>query len=233
MARSGSGTKPAQWQVIELGGNLGTWQGLGWAGNGDADSESVVGVGIAAGLAGIGAAALMTSNYEFREGHAALTAAGMPWGAWFGLVAAVMADDDSGDSDYLPPMLIGSDLLVLTAGILARDAEMSEKRVRVINLVGVIGGVIGGGVDLIAQPDDSGAAMAIVGVCSAAGLAAGFHMTKGVDDGEYTDGCRTGMKTGQTATPVAVAFQFPQVSVQPNLMTGRGVMPAVGARLTF
>ena len=36
-------------------------------------------------------------------------------------------------------MMIGADALVLTTGILARGVEMSEKRVRLITLNGIIG----------------------------------------------------------------------------------------------
>ena len=219
--------------MIELGGNLGTWQGLGWAEVQGADGPDIVGSGVLAGLAGIGAASWLTSRYEFSEGHAALTAAAGPWGAWFGLVAAVISETETDDGwDFHKSMLIGSDALVLTTGVLARKAEMSEKRVRLISLNGIIGSVMGLGLTLIAQPDDGGSVMAIIGACGAGGLAAGFALTSGVDGDRYAGGF-SGERTDGAELASGPEFRFPQVSVQPNLMTGHGVMPAVGAGVRF
>jgi hypothetical protein len=218
--------------MIELGGNLGTWQGLGWGERKYDDGPEIVGLGLAGGLGGIVAASILTSKYEFTEGHAALTAAAMPWGAWFGLVVAVVTESEEDDDDFHKAMLIGSDALVLTTGLLARQAEMSEKRVRLISLNGVIGSVMGLGLNLLIQPDDGDTVMAIVGAGGVAGLAAGFHLTRNVDNKGYEEltsaegRATTRLATGRT-------FEFPQVSVQPNLMTGRGAMPAVGAGLRF
>ncbi|MBU8870993.1 MAG: hypothetical protein KOO60_09055 [Gemmatimonadales bacterium] len=218
--------------IIELGGNLGTWQGLGWASVGSSDEAAVVGSGVLCGLAGIGGAAWLTSKYEFSEGHAAITAAALPWGAWFGLVAAVISETDTSEGwDDNKSMLIGSNALVLTAGRMARNVEMSEKRVRLINLSGIIGTVMAMGLEMIVQPDDQGVIMGTIGAGGAIGLAAGFHLTAGVDEDKYAGRFQT------TGTGLEIAsrptVQFPRISVQPNLMTGRGMMPAVEAGITF
>jgi len=213
--------------MIELGGNLGTWQGLGWGAIADAEARDVVGTGVLTGLAGIGTAALLTSRYEFSEGHAALTAAAAPWGAWFGLVAATISDSGSEDGwDIHRSMLIAADAGVLFTGFAARNVEMSEKRVRLISLNGVIGTVMGFGLNLIVQPDDEGTVMGIVGVCSAAGLAAGFHLTKNVDNDRFEE-------SGGSGLGLAPAWEYPLLTVQPNLMTGRGAMPAVAVGCSF
>lgn len=218
--------------MIELGGNLGTWQGLGWGAHGDGGPPTVVGAGLAGGLGGILAASVLTSKYEFTEGHAALTASAMPWGAWFGLVVAALASSNEHDDEYHKSMMIGSDALVLATGVLARQADMSEKRVRLISLNGVIGSVMGLGISLVVQPDDGETVMGIVGACGVAGLAAGFPLTRNVDNRGHENLSATGIGTGATLA-AGPSIQFPQVSLQPNLMTGHGAMPAVGAGIRF
>ena len=141
-------------------------------------------------------------------------------------------DRDDGGWNYLTTTLITSDALVLTTGVLARNVEMSEKRVRLINLMGIIGSVMGVGVNLVAQPDDGEIAMAIIGAAGVVGLVAGFPLTAKVDRDEYAGRFPDGTEPGDVLA-TGPSIQFPQVSIQPNLMTGRGVMPAVGARVRF
>lgn len=168
--------------MIALGGHLGTWQGIGWAVIADQDGEDVVGIGELGGLAGIAAATLLTSKTDFSTGHAGLTSSGLQWGAWFGLVAGVMADHEG--NDLLRDMLIGSDVLILGTGVAAKDVRMSKSRVRLINLAGVIGTVFGFGVDLFLEVDEASTALAIAGLGSVAGLAAGTELTKNYDAGK-------------------------------------------------
>jgi hypothetical protein len=168
--------------IISLGGNLGTWQGLGWASIGDNEANNVVGISELSGLGGIALAILLTSQVDFSEGHAALTSSGLQWGAWFGLVFAAIADHE--DEDLLRDMLIGSDVLILGTGIAAKGVQMSESRVRLINLGGVLGTIAGLGLDLIIQPDDASTALAVAGTGSVAGLAIGASLTKNIDQGK-------------------------------------------------
>jgi hypothetical protein len=169
--------------MISLGGHLGTWQGLGWASVADMEGHEIVGVGALSGLAGIGAAALLTRSKDIDQGYAELTNTGLLWGAWFGLVAAAIAADENGDHDdaYLTAMLIGSDALVLGTAIAAKDVNISRTRVRLINLAGVLGAVVGGGVDLLFEVDDGHTALAVAGLGSVVGLGVGAHMTRDFD----------------------------------------------------
>ncbi len=165
--------------MISLGGHFGTWQGLGWAAYADLNGNEVIGIGQLAGLAGIGMATWLTSKTEFSTGHASLTSAGLPWGAWFGAVAAALMDHS--DDEVLRDMLIGSNFLVLTAGLAARDVQMSKARVRIINLAGVVGTFIGFGIDLLVEIKDASTGFAIAGLGSVAGLVAGKQLTKDFD----------------------------------------------------
>lgn len=167
--------------MIALGGHLGTWQGIGWAANADADGHTVVGIGEIGGLVGIGAAALLTSKTEFSPGHAELISSGMPWGAWFGLVAGALANWE--DHALLRATLIGSDALILGTGIAAKDFRISKTRVRLLNLAGVVGTVFGFGVALLFEVDDASAVFGIAGFGSVSGMAIGAHLTRNFDQG--------------------------------------------------
>jgi hypothetical protein len=164
--------------IVSLGGHLGTWQGLGWAGVSDADAHAVVGAGVLAGLAGIGLAIPISNAVGFSEGHAAVTNSAMHWGGWFGAVASMLTGrDDSEENSPLVDMLIGSDVGVLAAGITARNARLSEGRMR-------LGTGFGGGLVLLFEADSDETAFALLGAGSVAGLALGTHLTRSYDRGK-------------------------------------------------
>ncbi len=165
--------------MMSFGAHLGTWQGIGWSVYADRDGRDVVAVGEFAGLAGLFAAGALTSRVEFSEGDAALTGAALPWGAWFGVVGATLAGSE-GDG-ILASALFASDALVLATGFGAKDARVSEKRVRLINLVGLAGGIAGAGACLLGSVDDGKTYIGVAGAGSIAGLIAGAHWTRGVD----------------------------------------------------
>ncbi len=172
--------------VISLGGHLGTWQGLGWAGIADAEGHDVVGVGVLAGLAGIGSAVALTHRVEFREGPAELIHAGMLWGGWLGLVASLATAPDDGDregDDILHVLLVTSDAGVLATALLGHDLPVSRPRVRLVSLAGVLGATAGGGLAALAKVDDSRTAIAAVGFASLMGLVVGARLTADYDRG--------------------------------------------------
>jgi hypothetical protein len=173
-------------QMISLGGNLGTWQGLGWSGLGDADGNQVVGIGLLSGLAGIASAVALTHRVHFTEGHAAVMNAGLLWGAWFGLAAAVVGGSE--DDALLRASLIGSDVLVAGAGVLARHARLSKGRMRAITALGFVGTAFGFGLDLLIQPDADAAVIGIAALGSVAGLGVGTAITSEYDYGKTLAG---------------------------------------------
>lgn len=202
--------------MISLGGHLGTWQGIGWSAMGDMDANDVVGVGEICGLVGIGAATFLANQIDFSEGHASLTSSGLEWGAWFGLVLAAVADHE-GD-ELLRDMLLGSDIAILGTGIATKNVKMSETRVRLINLGGVIGTVFGLGIDLLGQVDESSTALAIAGAGSVAGLAAATNFTKNYDKGKELSRSN---------------LQFPTLAFYQNPQNQKEIVPTVGFQLNF
>ena len=208
--------------MISLGGWLGTWQGAGWAGVGDADGNTAVGIGIVSGLAGIAASSILTSEVHFSEGHGALTNNALLWGAWFGLVGGVVggAEDDA----LLRASLIGTDALVLATGIGARNVRMSKNRARVISLLGIVGTAAGFGVDLLAEVDEAEGVFAIAGLGSVTGLVVGTNVTKHYDDGKDLSLAPALEDTRWSLGPSAKIVRDPD--------SGRPV-PAMGVRVTF
>ncbi|MCU0610836.1 MAG: hypothetical protein MUE60_03485 [Candidatus Eisenbacteria bacterium] len=168
--------------MIMLGGHLCTWQGIGWAAYADREGHEVTGMGALAGLAGIGAATLLSKGVDLTPGHAEIANSGLPWGAWLGAVVGVLADHE--DDDMLRDMLIGSDAGVLACCLAGRDSPVSRARVRVCNMAGVLGGVCGLGLDLILDVDDEDLAMSLAAAGSLVGLYVGTHATRHMDRAE-------------------------------------------------
>jgi len=202
--------------MISLGGHLGTWQGIGWSALADMDAKDVVGLGEICGLGGIGAFTLLANKIDFSEGHAALTSSGLQWGAWFGLVIAGIADLE--DEDPLRAMLLGTNIAILGTGIATRDVKMSEGRVRLINLGGVLGTVFGFGIDLLVQVDEASTAFAIAGAGSVAGLVAATSLTKNHDKGKELSQSN---------------LQFPKLTLYQNPLNRKEMVPTLGFQLNF
>jgi hypothetical protein len=216
--------------MIRLGGHLGTWQGLGWAANGDGDGHDIVAAGELAGLAGIAGAVALTHSVNFTEGHAEIASSGLPWGAWFGSVVAVIAGHE--DDDAIRDMLIGSDLLVLGAGIAAHGVEASRTRVRLVNLAGVLGGVFGLGIDLLSHVDDEETAIGIAGLGSLAGLGVGVALTSRVDRGR--DLSATPEPAAQPEDGALFGFSIcPEMGIRGGVLDPRRPMAAIGLRARF
>lgn len=166
-------------------GHLGTMQGLGWPITQDEDTHVVMKAGIAGGLAGIGLALLGTSYLDPTEGHAEIAHSGLPWGTWLGVVGAALASDEesSTNDDRLGRgALIGADVGVLAGSILGYGSTMSRTRVRLINLSGVVGAMMGLGIDLLTEVDDQDAVLGSVAAASILGAAGGVWITKHLDD---------------------------------------------------
>jgi hypothetical protein len=209
--------------MISLGGNFGTWQGIGWSAITDAEGQTVVGTGLLAGLGGIAAATLLTRNVPITEGHGSLSGLALPWGTWYGLVLGIVADAD-GD-DLLRATLIGSDALVFAAVVGARNVRMSQGRGRLISLMGVAGAAFGFGIDLMAEVDTEEAVFAIAGAGSVAGLALGVHITRNYDEGKE-------LSLGSAAHEDGGLALIPRLGVKPDPFSRGKLMPTLswGAR---
>lgn len=219
--------------IISLGGHLGTWQGIGWAGVSDAEGENIVGMGELGGLAGIAIATLLANKIDFSEGHATLTSSGLQWGAWYGLVWAGISGDEG--KDLLSDMLIGSDLFVLGTGFAAKDVKMSRARVRLINLGGALGIVFGFGINLLVKPEETSTVMAIAGLGSVGGLALGTTLTKDYDKGkELTFAPQLSPSVELSLLKdKRVKATFPNLDFQKDSFNNKDLMPEISLKLKF
>ncbi len=219
--------------MISLGGHLGTWQGIGWASVANNPGHAMVGCGLLAGLGGIGAATLLTHSVDFSTGHAEVTNSSAYWGTWFGLVAAILAGQ--ADKPLLRTMLISTDAAVLATGFLAKNVTMSKTRMRLINLSGVVGTIIGFGVNMLIEVDDEKTAFAIAGAGSIGGLLAGIHMTENFDKGKELS-----LLNG-TPAPLRNTIQIgkrnlelsPQLSLRRHPVQREKLIPVMGIQMAL
>jgi hypothetical protein len=171
-ATRGKSITEADADMASLGGWFGTWQGLGWSAYADLDDQDCFQLGLVGGLVGIGLSAAYNSAVQPSEGYASLMFSSVWWGAWLGFVGAAA----TGAEDALPASLLGSDVLLLATAATARDTGMTKKRVRLMNLGGVLGGFAGTGVCVLAHVENDEAAIGVVGLTSLIG--AGIAVAK-------------------------------------------------------
>jgi hypothetical protein len=186
-----------QARAITFGGSWGTYQGFGWAEVlrlGDrvpdwcrpADEEwcreshmpTRVAAGVAGGLAGIATGAALARK-PITAGTAAAVNSAALWGTWFGWAGGMVVGME--DRPLLTTTLLAGNAALLAAGMVAPGLELTESRVRLVSVGGLIGGLVGAGLILIIQPDDDAVIVGIPMVTSAIGLAAGVHFTRDHD----------------------------------------------------
>ena len=185
---------PGQVRAITFGSLWGTWQGyalLELLGIGeeercdfdfcytdDPSGETIVGSLLIGGLAGVVGGALIARK-PIPSGTATAVNFGALWGTWFGLAGGVLADLDGNDL-LASTVILGNAGLIGTA-LMAPKWEMSRNRARLVSIAGVVGGIAGAGLDLIAQPDNEKVAIGIPLAGSIIGLVAGASLTKDMD----------------------------------------------------
>jgi len=185
-----------QARAITLGGTWGTWQGFGWREVFDLgveqdcqfvsycydvedDGEETFAAMIVGGLTGIGVGTLL-SRREMTAGTASAVNFGSLWGTWCGVAGGVLLDLE--DDDLLAATLVGGNTGLLATALLAPGWNVSRSRARLVSIAGVLGGLGGAGIDLLAQPDGDKAIIGIPLAGSVLGLALGAIATRSRDD---------------------------------------------------
>jgi hypothetical protein len=228
-----------QARAITFGGSWGTFQGFGWAealklGASDvthcdpytcyyedgSDTEARVASAVIGGLAGIGTG-LVLAQKPITAGTAAVTTSGGLWGTWFGWSASFVAG--AGGNAQLKSALLAGNAGLLATGLLASGLEISEPRVRLINVGGIIGGLAGVGLTLITQPDNEKTGIALPMLGSAAGLGLATHMTRDYDSGPDGGGAGLGALINRDAGRWAVTMPDATIRLERQ---GDGVQPA-------
>jgi hypothetical protein len=143
---------------------------------------------VVGGLTGI-LAGVIISRKPISAGLATTVNFGSLWGSWYGVGIAVLGDLEGDDA--WAAALIGGNVGLFTTAMLAPGWQLTRNRARLISIAGVVGGLGGAGLDLLIQPDNDKALIAIPLVTSTIGLAVGAATTRNSDadrDGEDGDG---------------------------------------------
>jgi hypothetical protein len=199
-----SAVTAGQARVIAFGSQWGTWQGFGWRAvldlgnrtetlcfgpNGsppcdtfESESDRAPWVAaVAGGLGGMAMAALVARGRDIPSGRATFGIHGAYWGTWYGLAGAILTEPHT-DDQTLTWVLLGGNLGLLAAAIGGPDG-ISSGRTWLVTAGGVAGLAAGFGLDLLLQPANDQAAIAIPMATSALGLIAGMHWTRNFDTG--------------------------------------------------
>lgn len=238
--------QPTEGQVraITFGGSWGTWQGFGWAEALDigvrthrvtldcppggpcesyeyeeTSAETMVAAAVVGGLVGIGTGALLARK-PITAGTAATVSLGALWGSWFGFAGSYVAGLE--EDELLVGTLLAGNAALLGTALAAPRWQLTESRARLISLGGLIGGLTGVGLLLIAQPDDERTAMAVPLVGSAIGLTVGALTTRDRGaDGESGGGGalinREGDRWALDVPGASLGLQRTRSGVQPAL----------------
>jgi len=202
-AANSSGLTLGQARAITFGGTWGTWQGFGWRevfdwGVGEVcpadasscferedDGEETLAAMVVGGLVGLGTGAALA-----RGGVSSATATGANfgglWGTWFGAALGELVDLE-GD-DQLAAALVGGNAGLVAAALGTPRLGWSRDRWRAVSIGGVLGGLAGLGIDLLAQPDDEKVAIGIPLATSVAGLGIGIVASRSLDTSTPSEG---------------------------------------------
>lgn len=207
LSRSGTITE-GQARAVTLGGTWGSWQGYGWTevldwgasdescdvgpygtycyGN-EVSGEKILTGMVLGGVAGIATGALL-SRGPVSPGVATSANFGALWGSWFGFAGGYLAGLE--DDKLLATTLLAGDAGLASMALLAPSRNISRSRARMVSLYGVVGGLSGLGIDLLAlsNTDDDKLVVAIPMATSALGLALGVRATRNYDPGVESGG---------------------------------------------
>ena len=169
--------------LINFSGSWGTWQGLGWAMLIDEDDgeKPLIGGAMMGGLSGILATSVLTRRIDPSLGDLGIINYGALWGTWLSLSAGKVARLSDGD-ELLAWTLIGGNIGAITMASLSSKIDITLARATLINLGGVIGTIVAGGLVMIIAENEisEAAAFGLLMGGGIAGLIVGTHTTRHV-----------------------------------------------------
>lgn len=180
-----SKTRPvsdARASLISFSGGWGMWQGMGWM-NTLFDEPSVDGnitMGMLAGGAGILATTALTGRHNISAGDASLITTAPAWSSAYWLWVMVLTGTENGRF-VLGTTLAAGDIGVAAGVLLADRIEASQGRVRLANLGGIVGGLVGGAAVALTNVDSPKLGVSVVMTAATLGLGAGWHLTRNYD----------------------------------------------------
>jgi hypothetical protein len=180
-----SKTRPvsdARASLISFAGSWGMWQGMGWmnALQENPSYDAVVTTGLITGGAGILATAALTGKHNISAGDGTLITTTPAWSSAYWLWVMILTGTENGRF-VLGTTLAAGDAGVIAGALLANRIEVSQGRVRLANLGGIVGGLVGGAVLALSNVDSPKTGVSIVMTGATLGLAAGWRLTNSYD----------------------------------------------------
>ena len=163
--------------LISSGGYWGTWQGYGLAIllNKNDDEKTMIRSAMAGGILGIFTASALTRKIDLSLGDAGVINYGGLWGTWLALSGGVVADVND-DDNLLALALIGGNVGAAAMAAASSKLEFSFAQASLINLGGVVGTIMAGGLLLIVQPESGRTSIATLMAGGVLGLASGYQI---------------------------------------------------------
>ena len=149
------------------------------------DGDAITSAALAAGIAGLGFAAVTADMFDFDAGDAALMNSGALWGTVAGALFWAVFDTDPRLDE---PLLLGGLNLGVAAGFtLAKRSEIGRGHVALIDLSGLAGMIAGVALVGVIEPDSQSERQphfALGGM--ALGLITGAYLTRNIDEPKTT-----------------------------------------------
>ncbi|MFC1713729.1 hypothetical protein ACFL6S_08675 [Candidatus Poribacteria bacterium] len=161
--------------LVNFGGYWGTWQGFGLTIllDKDDDEKTMIGGAMAGGILGLLTTSTLVGKIDPSLGDSSIVNYGGIWGTWLAFVGGVAADVDDSDN-LLGLALAGGNLGAATMAALSSKLELSFTQASLINLSGIVGTIVSGGLLLIAHPDSERVTWTTVLAGGVLGLAGGY-----------------------------------------------------------
>jgi hypothetical protein len=239
-----------QARAITWGGTYGTWQGIAlvelldigtstssvcppgepcYEVEYDDNGEELVAGAVAGGLAGIAAGALLARK-PISAGTAATVSLGSMWGTGYGAALSYIAGAEA--DGVLVAALLGGNAALVASALGQRSWQLTESRARLISLAGLVGGLAGVGVDLVARVDDDKIATLIPTIGATAGLAFGVLATRSrtspADTGRDGDGALLEVRDGRLG--LGAPLPVPRALQDGNRTVAGVYLPVFSAR---
>ena len=167
--------------LINASGAWGTWQGWGWAIliSEDDSEKPLIGSAMIGGLAGILATATLTRRIDPSLGDMRIINYGALWGTWLSMTTGQAAGVSDGDA-LLAWTLIGGNIGAAAMTALSPKIDVTPARAHWINLGGIIGTIVAGGIVIVVSESNIGesAAFGALTIGGIAGLVAGIYNTR-------------------------------------------------------
>ncbi|HEU5209835.1 MAG TPA: hypothetical protein VFU06_10505 [Longimicrobiales bacterium] len=240
-----------QARAITWGGTYGTWQGIAlvelldlgestssvcppgepcYEVEYDDNTTEIVAGAVVGGLAGITTGALLARK-PISAGTAATVSLGSMWGTGYGAALSYIAGAEA-DGVLLAAML-GGNVALAGSALGQRNWQLTESRARLISLAGIVGGLAGVGVDLVASVDDDKMATLIPTIGATAGLVFGVLATRSRETGDDLrdpgpDGALLEVRDGRLG--VGAALPVPRALQDGNRTVAGVYLPVFSAR---